>query len=267
MAWDEMASPWLAAAPDLEIGFSQIFEALFTRAKLSFGETVLDVGCGTGATVITASGLVGETDHVTGVDIALPLLEHAATRVSGNVDFIAADAATFAFQPSYYDVLISNFGIMFFGDNAQAFRNLRRAMRPGGRLIATVWGLPQDNPWFSIPRALVDEFAENAPKPEPDGPGPMRFGDPTGLQKTLLHTGWSVQISHLDLHLSPPGPLERLVDTLIALNVRSMLATEDIVEQDLVNIRNGLVEKFSRFEHSGVLHVPARLHLVSAIAV
>ena len=116
-----------------------------------------------------------------------------------------------------------NFGVMFFGDNDTAFGNLRSAIKTGGRMAATVWATPQENPWFSSTRSVVDELVKDVPRPDPTGPGPMRFGDPSTLQIILERTGWTPDIQTVELELTPPGTSERLADLLMKVNVGSML--------------------------------------------
>ncbi|WP_405883864.1 class I SAM-dependent methyltransferase [Streptomyces sp. NBC_01136] len=111
--------------------------ALFDAAAIAAGDRVLDVGCGAGATTRIAGRLAAH-GHAVGVDISAPLLDRArattATEGIGNVAYELADAQVHPFPPAGYDVVISRGGVMFFADHAVAFRNLARALRPGGRL-------------------------------------------------------------------------------------------------------------------------------------
>lgn len=128
MDWDEMARPWLEAAPDLETAFSEVFEALFQAANLKSGEAVLDVGCGTGPTLVHAAKEVGLDGRVVGIDVAPPLVAVAQKRAPSNVELVVGDAGSYGYETGSFDAIISNFGIMFFNDNAAAFENLRSAM-------------------------------------------------------------------------------------------------------------------------------------------
>jgi SAM-dependent methyltransferase len=112
--------------------------ALLTGAALEPHERVLDVGCGTGTTALTAAATA---DRVLGIDLSALLVERARARAEGrrNVEFQVADAQT-AQLPDPFDVVISRFGVMFFDDPPSAFANLRRAVAPsGGRLAAVCW--------------------------------------------------------------------------------------------------------------------------------
>lgn len=261
-----MARPWLEAAPELEVAFGQVFDALFAAAQLSSGERVIDVGCGTGPTLITASKAVGDAGSVVGIDIAPPLLARAAERVPTNVELVVGDAGVYVFEDASFDVILANFGIMFFEDNISAFSNLRRAVRPGGRLAATVWASPTENPWFSMPRKIVDQFVAGVPRPDPAGPGPMRFGDPSVLEDYLVASGWKPSIETLDIHLIPPGRAEQVAKLLMKVNVGMMLKGVDVTDRQLVQIDKAITDACKRFETEGQSRIPARIHVVSAFA-
>lgn len=267
MDWDEMARPWLIAAPDLEIAFAEIFAELFGAAQLCPGEKVLDVGCGTGPTLLTASNAVGETGQVFGVDIAPPLLARAAERVPGNVTLAVGDAGTYAFAPTAFDAIIANFGIMFFEDTSAALRNLRSAVPKGGRLAATVWATPQENPWFSLPRQIIDAHVQDVPRPDLSGPGPMRFGDPENLEVYLSAAGWDPDIRSVNLDLVPPSPISRMVDLHMSVTVGMMLKGMDVSDAVLAQIRQALTDASKVYETADGLRVPAKIHVVSAVAV
>jgi SAM-dependent methyltransferase len=111
-------------------------EAAIARANIRSGEKIIDVGCGCGATTMALAELVGPTGEVFAVDISEPMLAEAKRRLSADkrVSFANADAAIHPFPMSYYDVLFSRFGVMFFDYPAMAFANMRKALKPGGRL-------------------------------------------------------------------------------------------------------------------------------------
>src|SRR5690606_1574197 len=94
-------------------------------------------GCGTGGTTRLAA-CRARNGHVTAIDLSAPMLDEArrATRAGGldNIAFEHADAQTRAFPPGGFDAAISRNGVMFFSDPVAAFANVRRALRPRGRL-------------------------------------------------------------------------------------------------------------------------------------
>ncbi|MGW6200838.1 class I SAM-dependent methyltransferase [Kribbella sp. NPDC055110] len=127
------------------------------------GERVLDVGCGGGQTTREAAADAGR-GRVVGVDVSERMLEHARRRTaSEQVSYLLADAATYDFRETAFDVCISRFGVMFFDDPVGAFANLRRALRPGGRLVAMVWQPRAENEWAQvIPETIAGARAANA---------------------------------------------------------------------------------------------------------
>jgi SAM-dependent methyltransferase len=266
MDWDEMAGLWLEAAPDLEASFSEVFKALFIAANLKSGEAVLDVGCGTGPTLLAASKAVGETGRVLGIDVAPPLVARAAERVPSNVELIVGDAGSHVYDDGAFDAIIANFGIMFFQDNVTAFRNLRRAVKQGGRMAATVWATPPENPWFSMPRRIVDDRITDVPRPDPTGPGPMRFGDPSLLKSYLEEAGWAPDIRTLDVLLTPPGTAESVAELHMKVTVGMMLKGMEVAEDKLDDIKVAIIEATREHDSEGVIRVPARIHTVTASA-
>lgn len=132
-----LGSHWATHHARYDALVSGLDDALFEGAAVAAGDRVLDVGCGAGATTRIAGRLTAH-GHAVGVDISAPLLDRAraATAAEGvaNVAYELGDAQTHRFPAAGYDVVISRGGVMFFADPAAAFRNLARALRPGGRL-------------------------------------------------------------------------------------------------------------------------------------
>jgi SAM-dependent methyltransferase len=135
--------------------------ALLTGAAPKAHEVVLDVGCGSGATTLMAAA---RADRATGIDLSLPLVELARHRAqvaaTRNADFLIADAQTHAFAAEAFDLLISQFGLMFFDDPVLAFSNLRGALRPGGRAVFVCWQGLQANEWLMMIGDAVSRHVE-----------------------------------------------------------------------------------------------------------
>ena len=167
-------------------------EAALAAAGAKAGDQVLDVGCGCGDTSLALVHSVGLTGRVVGVDVSAPMLAVARGRAKGreNLTFIEADAAR-AELPGKFDLLYSRFGVMFFDDPAGAFRQMRKAMKDGGRLAFACWQRPQDNPWAMVPMLAAREASGlNLPPPDPHAPGPFAFADTARVTGILERAGF-----------------------------------------------------------------------------
>jgi SAM-dependent methyltransferase len=108
----------------------------------------------------------------------------------GNVRFEKADAATYGFPAEHFDIGMSRFGTMFFGEPIVAFRNIARAIRPGGRLVMMGWQESERNEWFvSIRQALVP--GESTPTVFPGTPNPFSLADPVAVERILGAAGFT----------------------------------------------------------------------------
>jgi len=192
------------------------------RLELAPGSRVLDVGCGWGDTAIQLAKKVGPAGYVLGLDCVDQFLEKgrndAAAAGLENVEFLDADVQTYPFDPEY-DFVFSRFGMMFFENPVAAMRNVRKALRPGGRLQFIVWRTIDDNEWFGVPKQVVLDFL---PPPGDDarscGPGPFSMANPDVVTKQLEIAGFTgVSFERLDGPVTVGNSVENAVAFQLAL--------------------------------------------------
>ncbi len=198
-------------------------EAAVARLHPDPGEHVLDIGCGTGTTSLELARLVGENGHVTGVDVSAPMLDEARLRAAdaglANTSFVVADAGAHQFEPRHYDGAFSRMGIMFFAEPVAGFTNLRRALRPGGRLSFVCWRSPSENSWVTEPGQAVAEVLGPPAPMDPDAPGPFSLASADRISSILTGAGLvDIDITPHDLPLSiGDGTTDELVRYYIDL--------------------------------------------------
>ena len=126
--WNTVAGPrWVASPGFRERRDQESLALLLTRLSLTGGESVLEIGCGTGALTLPLAEAVGEHGRVVAVDISEPMLSAARQKIGEcrlrNVTLHSGDAQVFPFAPAAFDLATSRMGVMFFADPPAAFRN------------------------------------------------------------------------------------------------------------------------------------------------
>ena len=169
-------------------------EAIRTLAPAA-GEQIIDIGCGCGQTTLELAARVTASGAVTGVDISVPMLDVARLRVvpvgAATPDFRQVDAQTGALGEGVFDAAFSRFGVMFFNDPVAAFANLRRALKPEGRLAFVCWRTFHENIWMRAPmEAALPLLPPPAPM-DPLAPGPFAFADPDRPRGILADAGFN----------------------------------------------------------------------------
>jgi ubiquinone/menaquinone biosynthesis C-methylase UbiE len=139
---------WDLAASDYEALWAEQLapaqDALLQRAALAPGERVLDVACGTGLVTLAAARRVGAEGHALGVDLSERMVDAACNRGQAlgvaQASFRRMDAERLNLPDGDVDVALCALGLMYLPEPEAALRELRRVLRPGGRLVAAVWG-------------------------------------------------------------------------------------------------------------------------------
>jgi SAM-dependent methyltransferase len=192
-AWNgEEGEDWAARADRYDAVPARFDPPLLAAARIAPTDRVLDVGCGAGVST-RAAARVATAGHATGIDLSAPLLAEARrrSRAAGlaNTTFVQGDAQVHPFEPRAYDVIISRFGAMFFGDPVAAFANTARALRPGGRLALVSWQELARNEWLLLVRRSL-AAGRSLPEPPGDAPGPFGLSDPDRVRRVLDAAGF-----------------------------------------------------------------------------
>ncbi|MBL8663096.1 MAG: methyltransferase domain-containing protein [Candidatus Odyssella sp.] len=193
--WNEVLAPKFIRFKHILVdGLSQHSEAVFPALPVRAGDHVLDVGCGFGDTALKLAERVGPNGSVVGIDCCDAFLDFARAAVRArkitNVSFVRGDAEI-ALPINQFDFVFARFGTMFFANPVAGLRNMRRALKPGGRMVHIVWRQRADNPWLSMAKDVVLRFL---PPPGADaqtcGPGPFSMADEATVRKMMEVAGY-----------------------------------------------------------------------------
>jgi len=184
---------WTRQQERLDRTLSPVIGPLVDFAAPRHGSTAIDVGCGCGATTLEVARAIGPSGRVIGIDISEPMLALAGERLRefSQASCQLGDAASLPLQGIGAELIVSRFGVMFFGDPVAAFGNLRTGLASRGRLRFACWRPIHENPWLQIPLHAVYEHAPRLPKPAPEEPGPFSFADTARVIRILTRAGFN----------------------------------------------------------------------------
>lgn len=194
--WNETLAPkFIRFRHVLVGGLSRHSEAVFPSLPVRAGDRVLDVGCGFGDTAIRLAERAGPRGSVVGVDCCDAFLDHARGEVRArnleNVSFLRGDAEL-ALPTGPFDFVFARFGTMFFANPVAGLRNMRRALRPGGRMVHIVWRNRADNPWLSMAKDVVLRFLPPpGDRAQTCGPGPFSMADEETVRTMMTIAGYA----------------------------------------------------------------------------
>jgi SAM-dependent methyltransferase len=259
---------WTSNQDRMDRTLAPVTGPLLEFAAPRTGSTVLDVGCGCGATTIEIARAVGPSGRVVGIDVSGRMLALAAERLREftNATCLLGDAAEMQLGDLDADLIVSRFGVMFFGDPVAAFGNLRTGLAAGGRLRFACWRPINENPWLQIPLHAVYEHAPRLPKPDPEEPGPFAFGDTARVTRILRAAGFTApSFTPLDIQMdiAAGGTLEDAVVQSSAMgSAKRALAdqSDDIRAAAIESIRRALTP----YATAAGVKLPGAVWLVAA---
>ena len=259
---------WVARQEHTDTTLVPVSEALLALAAAQLGERVLDVGCGCGASTLDIARAVGPAGRVFAFDISGPMLAEGQRRAAAadiaNIDWREADPATAALDE--YDLVVSNFGLMFFGNPVAALAHIRGAASSGARMAFVCWGPLTENPWMKVPMDAVAPHLPPRPKAVPNAPGMFAFADPDYVREVFAAAGWTpprLDALRLDLDIAAGRGLDEAVAQSTQIGaVNSWLRDQpaEVVEDAVASLRQAL----TAYHDGASVRLPASMWLVSS---
>lgn len=261
---------WTNEASRTEKMLSQVADLLYAHAGLRPGETVLDVGCGLGPTTVELAKRVAPGGRAIGLDVSAQMIGLARKRAAdtANAEFIAGDAATHSFATGFADMLFSRFGVMFFGDPEAAFANLRKAMKPKGRVLFACWRKLSENPWMLTPLVAAYEHVPRLPSAGPDDPGPFSFADQARVTRILTRAGFAAphfSASDLDFDVAGGAGMDAAVHQAMNVGATST-ALRDQPDSVRAAVAQSIRKALTPFQKGQNVELPGAVWLVESTA-
>lgn len=201
--WDHVSASWAKHADWVRDSSAPLAHWLVESLALQPGETVLELAAGPGDTGFLAAELVQPGGQLISSDQSEAMVEIARARAAKlglrNVEHRVINAESIDLPVASVDAVICRWGLMLFVDPAAALAEMRRVLKPGGRVALAVWASDERNEWFGVPidaairRGLV-------PAPTEGEPGPFALADPARLTALLEGAGFvEVEIDEVEI--------------------------------------------------------------------
>jgi SAM-dependent methyltransferase len=201
--WQRAARGWSARANEIRDFGMPVSAWLIDRLALQPGERVLELAAGPGDTGFMAAELIRPGGMLISTDAVEPMLDIARERSRAmgvaNAEFKQLDLQWIDLETASVDAALCRWGLMFAADHGAALQEIRRVLRPGGRVALAVWAEPERNPWATIPTRALVELGHVEP-PDPDAPGMFALDDAERLRGLMEGAGFlDVVVEPLEL--------------------------------------------------------------------
>jgi ubiquinone/menaquinone biosynthesis C-methylase UbiE len=163
---------------------------LYERLKGKRYNRILELACGTGRVTRHLAELIKEEGQLYASDLNPDMLQVARQRAeNGLIEWSVIDAQDIPFDPGFFDLVVCQFGVMFFKDKARAFSEIQRVLKPGGTFLFNTWDHINHNAASRISQQVLEEvFAEDPP--DFLDKGPYSFFDPAEIRQLLQGAGF-----------------------------------------------------------------------------
>jgi SAM-dependent methyltransferase len=258
----ESADWWSAGQAARQQTLGAATEAMLDLASVETGRRVLDVAAGTGESTLMAARRVGPLGYVLAADVSASMLNVAAeaARKEGltNVETRVMDAENLALETGSFDAVISRIALMLFPNPVKALTEMRRAVKPGGKVAVIVFSALEKNPYHGITFGIVRRLG-NIPPPAPGEPWMFALGDPRALEDVYKRAGFltvSVNAVPIQRHFaSAVQAIGRMRNS--AGDIRELMSRLNETERERAWVE--IEEQLRRFEGPNGLELPGEL--------
>lgn len=257
----EAAEHWQQDIERRRLDFAEATQRMLEAAGLVPGNHVLDIAAGTGDQSILAARRVEPGGSVLATDISAEMLTITAhvAKLEGltAITTRVMDAQQLDLPDNAFDAVICRLALMLIPNLKSALREIRRVLKPGGKLAALVWSAPENNPLFSLPLAIVSNYARGASSSQ--FPDPFALSDPRIFERELTGAGFSGIITHALPFQSHYASLDAFLQSTASRLTAGVMGQLGKPEQQrlLEEVRQAL----SQFEGSHGLVAPAEFLL------
>lgn len=267
--WQRGAAGWGRRADTIQEFGMRVSVWMIEQLDLQPGQRVLELACGPGDTGFLAAEQVRPGGVVIETDASEAMLGVAKGRARDlgaiNVEFKRMELEWLDLSAASVDAILCRWGLMFALDHGAAAREMRRVLRPGGRVALAVWDRPELNPWATIPtRALIELGHVEAP--DPTAPGMFVLAEDGRLREVLESGGLTdVVVESLELVRRDTG-IENYLKETLDLSAPFAEVRERLSASEWQAVEQRVAELAEPFVKDGRLAFPARTLVAAASA-
>ena len=267
--WNEgIGRKWVEEDDSMNERLSILTKELFLRSNIKRDDKILDIGCGGGQTTFDASEMVGENGYVVGADISKILLDLAESKYANtkNLEFKYCDVQNYEFKENSFSKVISRFGVMFFENPIEAFKNIYNSIQEGGSLNFVCWTNVMENEFFTDPTNIIIKHINKEFPEITRAPGPLAFSEEDYVKEILMSSKFkNVKIEKVYSSISTNDSAEKDGALLLKLGLGGrLLADANLSKKELSIIRDEMVEISQKRQKDGKITYKACLNYVSA---
>jgi SAM-dependent methyltransferase len=237
---------------------------LAARVAALAPERVLETAAGTGAVTRALGAALDDTVRLVVTDLNQPMLERAMRRqaADGRITWQQADALALPFEDASFDVVVCQFGVMFFPDRVKGMAEARRVLRPGGHFLFNVWGDIAANPLAELATQAAAEIFPDDP-PRFLARTPHGYCDVAAVRADVVAAGFgAIAIGTVDLIGRAPSARHVAVAFCQGTPLRNEIESRDAAR--LAEVTNHAAALIAARFGNGAIEGPLRAHVIAA---